>query len=445
MDNNILLMADYYKHTHHLLWPEKTEYVHSYIESRGTPSQDVLFFGLQGLLKQYLLRPDIGNEPFGLNKAQSLINSGFGKWYFNMEGWGHIYTEHKNKLPIHIRALPEGSIVPRGTPLITIENTDSKCWWLPQYLETMLDRLWYPTTVATRSMEAKRIIKEFCDISGCEVSPFHLLDFGARGATCHEAAAIGGASHLLNFQGTDNIEGVKYLMDYYNAPVSGFSVMASEHSVTMAYGRKGELDAYKRFFAACPPEATISIVIDTYDDMRALRELFDSPELRDTILTRPGTTVFRPDSGNIHTKPLEVMKELWRMFGGSMHGHCHTYARLNPKIKVLQGDGISDLGSLREICKSITDNKFCMSNIMLGMGAGLLQNCTRSTYDIVMKASEVTIDGNVTPVQKAPKSDPFKNSKSGRFNDPRLETVFLNGELMREQSLHDIKRVINED
>lgn len=441
MDNNILLMADYYKHTHHLLWPPNTEYVHSYIESRGTPSHDVLFFGLQGFLKQYLY-PCVGADAFA---AATILHAGFGgQNYFNDEGWNYIGKELKGNLPIHIRALPEGSIVPRGTPLMTIENTDPKCFWLPQYLETMLDRLWYPITVASRSMEAKRIIKEYCDISGCEVSPFHLLDFGARGATCHEAAAIGGASHLLNFEGTDNIEGVKYLMDYYSAPVSGFSVMASEHSVTMAYGRENELDAYKRFFAACPPEATLSIVIDTYDDIRALRELFDGPELRNIILDRPGTTVFRPDSGNIHTKPLEVMKELRRMFGGPLGGHCNTYAKLHPKIKVLQGDGIQDLNSLRTICKSITDAKFCMSSIMLGMGAGLLQNCTRSTYDIVMKASEVTIDGKAIPVQKRPKSDPYKNSKAGRFNDPRLETVFLNGELVREQSLEDIKGIMNE-
>jgi len=292
-------------------------------------------------------------------------------------------------------------------------------------------------------MEAKRIIKEFCDISGCEVSPFHLLDFGARGATCHEAAAIGGASHLLNFEGTDNIEGVKYLMDYYNAPVSGFSVMASEHSVTMAYGRERELDAYKRFFAVCPPEATLSIVIDTYDDIKAINHyLAGDIELRKMIIERPGTTVFRPDSGNIHTKPVEILKLLRRQFGCTMHGHCNTFSRLPPNIKVLQGDGIQDLNSLRTICKSITDARLCMSNIMLGMGAGLLQNCTRSTYDIVMKASEVTIDGVATPVQKRPKSDPFKNSKAGRFNDPRLQTVFLNGELTREQSLGDIKEVM---
>ncbi len=432
-------MTDYYKHTHHLMWPEKTEYCHSYIESRGSSTHDVLFFGLQGFLKQYLCGTQWSGSK-NLLSAIDLLHQGFGQDYFNHDGWEHVF---KGGLPIHIRALPEGSIVPRGTPLMTIENTDPKCWWLPQYLETMLDRLWYPITVASRSMEAKRIIKEFCDISGCEVSPFHLLDFGARGATCHEAAAIGGASHLLNFEGTDNIEGVKYLMDYYNAPVSGFSVMASEHSVTMAYGRERELDAYKRFFAVCPPEATLSIVIDTYDDIKAINHyLAGDIELRKMIIERPGTTVFRPDSGNIHTKPVEILKLLRRQFGCTMHGHCNTFSRLPQNIKVLQGDGIQDLNSLRTICKSITDARLCMSNIMLGMGAGLLQNCTRSTYDIVMKASEVTIDGVATPVQKRPKSDPFKNSKAGRFNDPRLQTVFLNGELTREQSLGDIKEVM---
>src|SRR5271165_2069222 len=126
MDNNILLMADYYKHTHHLMWPPSTEYVHSYIESRGNPNEDIVFFGLQGFLKQYLLRNYIVT-PNDEMTAVPLLKAAFGQSYFNQDGWIKMMNEHKGKLPVHIRALPEGSIVPRGTPLITIENTDPKC------------------------------------------------------------------------------------------------------------------------------------------------------------------------------------------------------------------------------------------------------------------------------------------------------------------------------
>ena len=301
---NKLLMADYYKSTHHLLYPQNTSYVHSYIESRGTdlPSSQTLFFGLQGFLKAYL-QGQFANED-NIKEASEIYSNGFGQEYFNQRGWQLMLDKYDGCLPVIIRALPEGTISNTGKVLLTIENTDADFWWLPQWLETSLLRaVWYPTTVATISMEAKRIISQYCHVTGGSVSPFHLLDFGARGVSSSESAQIGGAAHLINFLGTDTVEGVKYLMDYYNVPVSGFSVIASEHSMTCAYGEVNESICYDHIINSCPDSATVSIVIDTYDDIKAISKI---ALFKKKILAREGLLVIRPDSGDIEKNPVEI-------------------------------------------------------------------------------------------------------------------------------------------
>lgn len=43
--------------------------------------------------------------------------------------------KHDGRLPIRIKAVPEGRIVPRGNVLFTVENTDPSFYWLTNYIE----------------------------------------------------------------------------------------------------------------------------------------------------------------------------------------------------------------------------------------------------------------------------------------------------------------------
>jgi len=45
---------------------------------------------------------------------------------------------HGGKLPIKIKAVPEGTSVPVKNVLFSVENTDPKCYWLVGYLETIM-------------------------------------------------------------------------------------------------------------------------------------------------------------------------------------------------------------------------------------------------------------------------------------------------------------------
>jgi len=465
---NKLFNTDYYKITHPLQYPKKSEYIYSYGESRGGKFDFTLFYGLQGFMIEYLQGQFVTQED--IDEAALFYQQGFGFDYFNREGWEYILKEHGGFLPVVIKAVREGSIVPTNNVLFTIENTDPKVPWLTQFLETSLLRgVWYPTTVATLSRQFKNIIQEYADKTGCEASPFGLLDFGARGVSSHESAGIGGSAHLVNFLGTDTVEGVRYAMRYYNAPVCGFSVFATEHSTTTIYGKEGELEAFTHFLNTVPDDATISIVIDSYDPENAVKNLLGGV-LKEKILDRKGKTVFRPDSGNIIKVPAEVVGWLKDIFGGTIN--FKGFFELNPKVSVLQGDGCS-IEVAPKILDNLVENEYATSNVIFGMGGKLLQGVDRDTQKWAVKVSSSVIDGKRMKVFKDPVSDPEKRSKAGLmklvkmqknaldinegfgyktltedyplfhdFQDELVE-VFRDGKVLNEQTFEEIKARAN--
>lgn len=142
----IVLNTDSYKASHWQQYPPGTSHVFSYIESRGGEHGRTLFFGLQYILKEYFCKA-VTAEDVAL-AAEVCAAHGVP---FNRDGWMHIVDAHGGRLPVRIRAVAEGTHVPVGNVLATIENTDPACAWLTSYLETALLRVWYPTTVATNS------------------------------------------------------------------------------------------------------------------------------------------------------------------------------------------------------------------------------------------------------------------------------------------------------
>ena len=149
----------------------------------------------------------------------SLIHiSHIGEDIFNYDGWMYIADELDGKLPIEIKAVEEGTPVEVGNVLMTVENTDKQCYWLPNYLESLLLQVWYPSTVATLSAEVRKLCNFYLDVtgSGKENLDFMLHDFGYRGATSTESAELCGSAHLLSFKGTDTIPALTIPENYYN-------------------------------------------------------------------------------------------------------------------------------------------------------------------------------------------------------------------------------------
>src|ERR1700754_3552357 len=184
---NPILNTDSYKASHYLQYPPEASAMFSYIESRGGRYDRTLFFGLQMLIKEYLCRPV---TPAMIEQAKAFFTA-HGE-PFNEAGWRYIVEHHGGFLPVRIRAVQEGSVVPTHNVLVTVECDDPQVFWLASYMETMLLRVWYPITVATQSWHLRKLIRSWLLKSSDDLSqlPFKLHDFGARGVSSAESAAI---------------------------------------------------------------------------------------------------------------------------------------------------------------------------------------------------------------------------------------------------------------
>lgn len=454
---NIILMSDSYKTSHWLQYPEGAEFVSSYIESRGGKWDRTVFFGLQMFIKKYLLSPitqQMIDEAEVFCKAHGVP--------FNRDGWQYILNEHDGFLPIEIEAVPEGTVIETKNVLVQIVNTDENVPWLTSYIETALLRaVWYPTTVATNSYMTKKVIKEFLDKTADDPEAeigFKLHDFGARGVSSAETAGIGGAAHLVNFMGSDTMEGVLYANRYYNEPMAAFSIPASEHSTMTSWGKDHERDAFKNMLEQYgKPGALVACVSDSYNIWKAI-EMWG--ELDDMIKEKGCTLVVRPDSGDPVKTPIEVVKKMIEVFGAEKNSK--GYLVLPGHVRVIQGDGVN-AENIEEILTELSFAGISASNIAFGQGGALLQEVTRDTLKFAMKASAIKINGFWKDVYKDPVTDSGKVSKRGRLGlqidregnyttDRKenvipsvnaLEPVFRNGKLLRNQTFEDIRAKAN--
>ena len=452
---NLLLMTDSYKFTHWRQYPPGTEKVYSYIESRGGMFEEMVFFGLQYYLKRYL-----EGEVFALpdvDEAEEFCRQHFGHaGYFNRAGWLELYKHWGGRLPVEIKAVPEGTVVPVSNVLATIENTDPRFPWLTNYLETLLLKIWYPITVATLSREIKKVFLVHLERTGDpSLIPFKLHDFGYRGVSSEETAAIGAAAHLVNFHGTDTVAGILLLQQYY-APqgMPAFSVPAAEHSTITAWDRERERDAYANMLHQFP-DGIVACVSDSYDVFNACEHIWGE-QLHDEVLARKGVVVIRPDSGDPKTIVLKVLEILGKKFG--YETNAKGYKILNPKVRIIQGDGVN-YWTIQDVLTTATRAGWSADNIAFGMGGALLQQLNRDTQKFAFKCSSVTINGRVHDVYKEPVTDPSKGQKRGKLalvqhdhhlqtltevsgtplRDNLLNTVFLNGQIVKEWKLAEIR------
>lgn len=398
---NLLLKADSYKLSHYNQYPEGTEYVYSYIEPRKG-STPIPVLGIQ----KFCERLYQGFDHFDVIELEEFCEKHGVP--FNKE-WHTLIEEYpQGELPLKVHGVPEGTVVDSGTPVATIVNTDPKYYWLTSFFETMFLRdVWYPSTVAAISRRCKVIIKEGMLRTGADLEtlPFKLHDFGARGATTSEAAAVGGAGHLLNFLGSDTLEAIEYISDFYSEPMAGFSIPATEHSTVTSWGRTGEKAMYENYIRNNLGEGKIAACVsDSYN----IWEAIDMWHELDPVLQEVGgTLVIRPDSGDPIATPIEVIERLMQRFGYIVNGK--GFKVLPDRIRVIQGDGIT-VDSLRTIISVMISKGLSIDNIAFGMGGGLLQHCDRDTYGWAMKCSAVCVNGEWRDVYK----DPIGGSKTSK-------------------------------
>lgn len=454
---NLILSTDSYKHSHFLQYPPEARIISAYAEARGGgASEEAVFLGLQPFLIDYLAKPVTRAD---IDEADALLAAHGVP--FNCAGWEAIVADRGGFLPLEISALPEGTVVPTGVPMLQLRNTDPRFPWLTTFIETALLRaIWYPTTVATISRQVRQVIAAGLAQTSDDPEgqlPFKLHDFGARGVSSAESAALGGMAHLVNFVGTDTLEGILAARRYYGADMPGFSIPAAEHSTMTSWGSTRETEAYANMLAQF--SGTVAVVSDSYDLNHAVNAIWGGT-LKDKVLAREGILVIRPDSGDPVDTPLSVIETLWGHFGGGVNGK--GFRVLDPHVRVIQGDGMTP-ATIAQLVSHLIEAGYAIDNIAFGMGGGLLQKVNRDTLRFALKANAMQdADGNWHDVSKRPATDLAKASKAGRqavvMQDGRLtaaradatdpdadllQPVWRNGELLVRHSFDEVRARAN--
>lgn len=485
---NLILATDSYKLTQDPFFPEETEADYRYFEARvGAEYPEQVWFGLQAKIKQYLVGQVVTQDD--IEEAAIELAWHFGdESVFQRDRWQYIVDNYDGRLPIRIRSVKEGSIIPVGNVLFTMENTgDENTRWLLRYLpghfEPLLTHTWQSATVATKAYHIKNILLKYGEVCGFTAIDYHLHDFGLRGASSLESAAAGSGGHQLFFKGTDTLPGIRFLRRFYNAkgPVS-HSVPASEHSNETAKGPEGEKDYFIRGIKKYP-NGILSMVSDGYSIIHVVQVII--PELKEMILERwrNGTAfinrfVVRPDSPRFKgdtpwAQVIWLHEELAKTFGYSVtEANGRQFKVLHDSVGVIYGDGLST-AEIEEIYAKLVEHGWSISNAVVGQGGGLLQKINRDTQRFALKSSAQMRGGVWHDVIKNP-LDQTKKSKAGRlkliknysvaedgleptwkyetinqhhplFNDfpDELEDVFLDGELLRDQTYEEIVKIAN--
>lgn len=453
---NIILNSDSYKYSQFNQYPPGTEYVYSYIESRGGEYDKLVFVGLQAFLREYMTTP----VTRAMVDQAEMIMKAHGE-PFNREGWDYIVQEHGGRLPVEIKSVEEGTVMRLKNVLVSIVNTDPKCYWLTSFLETALLRaIWYPTTVCSNSYKSKEIIREFLDRNGDPLLiDFKLHDFGARGVSSLESAALGGMAHLVNFLGTDTVSGILAAMEYYDAEVCGFSIPAMEHSTVTSWGRENEFKAYANMLKIYgKPGAPVAFVSDSYDIYRAVDKGWGG-ELKQQVIDSGAVVVVRPDSGDPVQVVNDCLKILDKHFGHVVN--AKGYKVLN-NVRIIQGDGINHQ-MIRAILTVMDMNGYSADNVAFGQGGALLQQVNRDTLQFAMKCSAAMINGKWVEVYKDPITSSMKKSKKGRLmlvtgpngefvtknlefrgETDHLKTRFLDGKLYNQTTFAQVRKLAGE-
>jgi nicotinamide phosphoribosyltransferase len=429
MIENIIMLSDSYKYSHSMgQYPENTVGMYDYAEARSVKLYDrTVFFGLQFLMIKYLsnaITMDMVDEASEYATAHGIP--------FNREGWEYIVTNLGGRLPIRIRAIAEGTILPNKLPLFTIESTDEKVFWVASWVEALLMKVWYPCNIATRSLYVKELLESYAEKT--QDNPFidySYHNFGDRGSSSVESAAFGAMGQLIPFRGTDNFNTLRYIKNFYginDINTIAHSIPATEHSTVTSWGREKEYEMMMNHLDNNKGAPLIACVMDSYDYFKAVNEVTSNTEFTSKINSDEYPIfVLRPDSGDpkeIIPKTLDIMEANDVPFTTNGKGF-----KVFNKYRIIWGDGIT-MDSMKDMLDIMVARGYSTENISFGSGGWLMQQHDRDTLGFAVKCSNITLVDEVPydtgidiqlereysdrDVFKDPITAPGKKSKKGK-------------------------------
>lgn len=420
---NPLIHTDGYKVGMWAQFPEDMTGASYYISSRGGEFDRIMFAGINRVVK----RLSRGITKKDVDDAAEFYESYFAQPCFHKDGWMRIVDECQGLVPFNIYAVPEGTVVPVNVPVAVFEITTVAPWAISFFETTLLRDIWYPSTVATISLECKRVINAFMektsDLTGDarkQAVAYKFVDFGARGASSAETAMIGGLANAYNFISSDTVEshvGANLIFDVPKSESITTTINAREHSTTVCYGDNGKLTPEQEDEAFMNSiklwgDSVYACVMDSIDFEASIERLGNS-YLRNAIIERGGVFIARPDSGNMYDNIMFALESLGKSFGYTYNEK--GYKVLNEHVRIIQGDGLDDAGVIWGVLSWMESKGWSTDNIAFGMGGGLLQKCDRDTNKWAMKMSAIKRGSEWKAVRKNPKGEAWKASIAGRL------------------------------
>jgi nicotinamide phosphoribosyltransferase len=440
---NPLLATDVYKMGHMEQYKKGTTKVFAYLYARSDRTyKHMVIVGFQHLLTTYLARritKKMGREflknkeaILGLAKATDGTVSDAEKKIMALCELGYI--------PLEIKAVPEGTVIPAKNVVATVTNTIPEFYWCVGFFESLILKVWDAISTASCSFRYRQLVEKYFDETVDKelyfLKDFMVHDFGYRGSKTEEEASITGVAHLLSFAGSDTVPAREYAIRMYGADENSLimgSVPASEHSVACSFGlsEEGEL-AYLNNMLDLYPTGIVSIVSDTSNIYTMVTDR--ASVLKEKILSRPegSKVVFRPDSGNPEyvlcgdpnaPEGSREWKGVFRLLEETFGSFVNTkgFKVLHPKVGVIYGDGMY-LERYTNVLNRMKSMGFASNNLVIGVG-GILRNHSRDTLGFSQKAVYAEIGGVPVELQKDPITDARKKSHKGL-----VALVIVNGE-----------------
>ncbi len=319
---NGMIQTDSYKLSHKGFMEEGTTLIYSNMTPRSEkwlpiPEEEkegvYVVYGLQHTLIDFFLT-EMSVTFFNMPEDSAVgYLQGF---YKDVYGMPYERTEHFRELhrlgylPLEVKALPEGMVVPIKVPTYTIQNTLPQFAWLTNFVETIMScETWKAQTVATLIWYYRKLVNKWAvhTTGSTDGTEFQLHDFSFRGMPNRQDAAKSGSAFLLSSNGSDTVPANQFIANYYKSHWSNefisTSVPASEHSLaSTGIAVRGELEMLRKWITQDYPTGIVSVISDTFDFWKVLTEYV--PQLKKDILNRKpnelglAKTVFRPDSGD---------------------------------------------------------------------------------------------------------------------------------------------------
>ena len=289
MKMNPLLLTDFYKLTHILQYRPELRELTSYLTPRGSRLKGidkVVFFGLSTYVHSYVVEnfnDNFFNRNFEACECEIREVLKFGLSYSDEMIDKTINTfralHELGYLPVEIKAVAEGTLVPMGVPCLEIKSTNPQFFWVGQALEASLSAaIWHPMVSATIAREYRKIARGafFATVENGIDERIAMCDFSMRGQESNESAVNASVAWLTSMWNSSTVAARKHIQNVYgkcDGNVRGLT--STEHSVMTSHAcldGGNEIPTFKYLFDLYK-NVSFAAVCDSYDFWNVLTNI----------------------------------------------------------------------------------------------------------------------------------------------------------------------------